>query len=237
MTTKQSSRWLFLVGGMCGILHPLLDLSFYALYPLAAGGAILSGTGQEAYVTRAAALGDRPLVTALEWGYTLLPLLIIPLAVALYRLLSRIAQRDIALVALVVALLALTPMLPSGAMNATLNHDLARSYVQATAEGERAAILATFQAVGAWHRGLNQIASLLYQAFAGVSSLGLILGRKYRVRGWIGIAGALIALVKLTPGIPGVTNFLWSGLAYTVWPIAIGIGLLREAGPTEQQAD
>ena len=72
------------------------------------------------------------------------------------------------------------------------------------------------------------MASLLYQAFVGVSGLAMLLARKYRVRGWMEIAGSIVALVKLTPGIPGMTNFLWSGLAYAVWPIAVGIGLLRE---------
>jgi len=31
-----------------------------------------------------------------------------------------------------------------------------------------------------------------------------------------------------------MTNFLWTGVAYTVWPIAVGIGLLRERTEVEQ---
>jgi hypothetical protein len=43
--------------------------------------------------------------------------------------------------------------------------------------------------------------------------------------------GALLALVaKLTPGIEGLTNFAWTGLAYFIWPVALGIGLVRIKG-------
>lgn len=231
MTQSGNARWLFVVGGMCGMLHPILDLSFFALYPLAAGGAMLSGTGVEAYMGRLAELGQRPSVVALEWVHTLLPLLLFPLALALYRLLSRRRQRNLGVLALVFLLLSLALTLPSNAMNVTLNHDLGRSYVEATTQAERLAILAAFRALGAWHGGLNQMASVLYLAFVGISSAGLVLSRTYRVRGWLGIGGALFALFKLMPVWPGMTNFLWTGVAYTVWPIAVGIGLLRE--PTE----
>jgi hypothetical protein len=152
---------------------------------------------------------------------------------ALYRLLTQEGQRNLALLASVSLLLSLALMLPSNAMNATLNHELGRSYVGATTETERTAILAVFQALGTWHGGLNKMASLLYQAFVGLSGLAMVLSRKYRVRGWIGVAGSIIALIKFTPGIPGMTNFLWTGLAYTVWPIAVGIGLLREPGQSD----
>jgi len=181
-------------------------------------------------------LGERPLVTALEWAHTLLPLLLLPFALAVYRLLANRQRRDLALLGLILLVLALTLMLPSNALNMTLNHDLARSYVEAATETERAGIFATFRALGAWHGGLNRMASVLYQAFVGLSGLAMLLGHKYRVRGWIGIAGSIVALVKLTPGIPGMTNFLWLGLAYAVWPIAVGIGLLREPGQHEEPA-
>jgi hypothetical protein len=228
MTLRKHQQRLFRAGGLCALLYPLLDLGFFALYPLAAGGAVLSGTGQDAYMARLAQLGERPLVLALEWAHTLLPLLLIPFALALYRLLSEEGQRNLALLACVLMLLSLALMLPSNAMNATLNHELGRSYVEATTEAERTALFAVFRALGAWHGGLNKMASVLYQAFVGLSGLAMVLSRKYRVRGWTGVAGSLIALIKLTPGIPGMTNFLWTGLAYTVWPIAVGIGLLRE---------
>jgi hypothetical protein len=233
MTQDKSGRWFFKVGGICGILYPILDLSFFALYPLAAGGAILAGKGQEAYMARLAELGERPLVLSLEWAHTLLPLLLLPFALALYRLLSRGGQRNLALLALISLLLSLALTLPSNAMNATLNHDLGRSYLEATTEAERAAIFAAFRALGAWHGGLNQMASVLYLAFVGLGSAGLLLSRTHRVRGWLGIGGAIFALLKLTPVWPGMTNFLWSGVAYTVWPIAVGIGLLRQPLPIE----
>lgn len=236
MTQNRNGRWLFIVGGMCGILYPILDLSFFALYPLAAGGAMLSGRGVQVYMARLAELGERPLVLALEWVHTLLPLLLLPFALALCRLLSRGRHRYLGLLALVSLLLSLGLTLPSNAMNATLNHDLGRSYVEATTEAEQAAIFAAFRALGAWHGGLNQMASVLYLAFVGISSAGLVVSRTYRVRGWLGIGGALFALIKLTPVWPGMTNFLWSGVAYTVWPIAVGMGLLRERSEAEAAA-
>jgi len=233
MTRGENCRWLFRVGGACAILHPLLDLSFFALYPLAAGDAVRPGGGQEAYMARLAELGQRPVVLALEWAHTLLPLLLIPVALALYRLLTQEGHSNLALLASVSLLLSLALMLPSNAMNATLNHELGRSYVEATTDAERTALFAVFRGLGTWHRGLNKMASLLYQAFVGLSGLAMVLSGKYRARGWIGLAGSLVALVKLTPGIPGMTNFLWTGLAYTVWPMAVGIGLLREPRQSE----
>jgi len=88
---------------------------------------MVSGTGQDAYMARMADLGERPLVIALEWTNTLLPLLLLPFAVALYRVLSSRGQRNLSVVALSLVLLGLALMLPSNAINATLNHDLARS--------------------------------------------------------------------------------------------------------------
>lgn len=221
-------RWLFIAGGVSAILYPILDLSFFALYPLAAGGAMLSGQGQEAYMARLAQLGERPLVTALEWIHTLLPLLLLPFALALYRLLTRREQRNLALLALISLSLSLALTLPSNTMNVTLNHDVGRSYVEATTEAERAALSAAFHAIGTWHSGLNTVASVLYLAFVALGSAGLVMSRTYRVRGWLGIGGAIFALLKLTPAWPGMTNFLWTGVAYAAWPIAVGIGLLRE---------
>ena len=70
-------------------------------------------------------------------------------------------------------------------------------------------------------------AALLYQGCVGLVELALILSRTWRAWGWLGVGGALIALVaKLIPGLEGVTNFTWTGLAYFVWPIALAIKLL-----------
>lgn len=236
MVRHKNSRWLFLVGGICGILYPILDIGFFALYPLAARGPIVSGRGVEAYMARTAALGERPLVVALEWMHAFLPLLLLPFALALYRLLTGRGQRDLGLLALILLLFNMMLLLPAhGAM--PLNHELARSYVEAGTEAERAVIFATFHALGRWQWALGQIAYVLYLAFVGLSSLGLILGRTYRRRGWIGIGGALFGLLKLTPVWPGMTNFLWTGVSGAVWPIAVGIGLLRESRQIQEPAD
>jgi uncharacterized membrane protein YhaH (DUF805 family) len=234
MDRESNGRWLLRSGGICGILYPVLDLSFFAVYPLAAGGPILSGGGQEAYMVRLAALGERPWVLALEWVHTLLPMQLLPFALGLYRLLTARGQRSLAQLALVTFVLSLAITLPSNAMTATLNHDLGRSYVEAESVAERTAIFAAFRGLGAWHGGLNEMASVLFQTFVGLSGLSMVRSSKYRVRGWIGVAGSVMALVKLTPGLPGMTNFLWTGLAYAIWPIAVGIGLLREPRQAEK---
>jgi hypothetical protein len=231
--TENASR-LLKAGGICAILYPILDLGFFAVYPLAAGGPVLSAGGQEAYMARLAALGERPWVLPLEWVHTLLPMLLLPFGLGLYGLLTAKGQGSLAQLALVTLVLSLAITLCSNAMTATLNHDLGRSYVEATAVAERTAIFAAFRGLAAWHGGLNKIASVLFQAFVGLSGLAMVLGSKYRVRGWIGVAGSMIALVKLTPAIPGMTNFLWTGLAYAAWPIAVGIGLLREPRQAEE---
>ncbi len=236
MVRHKNSRWLFVVGGICGILYPILDIGFFALYPLAARGPVVSGGGVEAYMGRMAAVGERPLVIALEWTHTFLPLVLLPFAVALYRLLTRRGLRDLELVALILLLFNMTLLMPAhGAM--PLNHDLANSYIEAGTEAERAVISATFHALGRWQWALGQIAYVLYLAFVGLSSLGLILGRTYRKRGWIGIGGALFGLLKLTPVWPGMTNFLWTGVSCAVWPVAVGIGLLRESRQMQESGD
>lgn len=234
MERHTNRRWLYVAGGICGILWPVLDVGFFAAYPLAARGAIISVTGPEAAMARSAALAELPLVVGLEWLHTFLPLLLLPFALALYRLLTRRGQRDLGLVALILLLVNITLLLIArGAM--PLNHDLARSYIEAGGEAERAAILATYHALGTWQWALGQTAYVLYLAFVALSSLGLILGSVYHKRGWIGIGGALFALLKYAPLWPGMTNFLWTGVSGAVWPIAVGIGLLRERDRTERR--
>ncbi len=228
MIGQKDRRWLFLAGGACGVVYPILELSFYALYPLAARDSIVYEKAGEGFGARLVAVGAHPLAIALEWMHTFLPLLLLPFALALYRLLTRRDQHDLALLALVLLSLSLALTLPSHLINVTVNHDLAQSYVDAESEAERAAIAATLRALGAWHRGLNVVASVLYQAFVGLSSADLVLRRIYRVRGWLGIGGALFAMLKFTTVWPGMTDFLWTGVAYAIWPVAVGIGLLRQ---------
>jgi len=69
---------------------------------------------------------------------------------------------------------------------------------------------------------------LLYQGCVGLVGLALIRSRTWRVWGWVGLVGALLALVaKLAPPLEGVSSVVWTGLAYYVWPVALGIRLLR----------
>jgi len=228
-SAPTTGQGLYIIGGICALLWPILSLSFYAAYPIAAGGTMRTLTGGPgAYAIRLAELGQRSAVIALEWFQTALPLLLLPFLLATYKLLTQRGQADLAWVAVSLGLMSMILALPSGAINATLSHSLGQSYVKAIADAERAAIVATLRGVLTWHRGLNQISSLLYQAFVGLISAGLLLVRKWRTLGWLGIVGALLSLIaKLTPGLPGVTNLLWTGIAYVIWPIALGIGLLR----------
>lgn len=229
MKNTRDNRGLFIAGGVCAILWPILSLGFYAAYPVAAGGPILSPPGGPgAFATRWAELGQRPAVVALEWSQVAVPLLLWPFLLAVYRLLSRRGQRDPTLVAIGLGLLGMSLMVLSGTFHPTLSHALGQAYVDAGSEAEGVAILSIQQGLFHWYRGLNQTAALLYQGCVGLVSLGLIRSRTWRVRGWVGLVGALLALVaKLAPPLEGVSSIVWTGLAYYVWPVALGIGLLR----------
>jgi hypothetical protein len=219
-------------GGVCGILWPVLTLAYYAAYPLAAGGAMRAGPGGPgALALRLAELADRPAVIALQWACAALPLLLWPFLLALYRVLSRRGQRDLALVAVGPGLLAMSFMVLSDTFNATALYALGQAYAAAGDGAGGAAILATLEGLLHWMRGLNQTASLLYQGCVGLAGLALIRGRIWRIWGWVGLVGALLALpAKLSLGLEVPTNALWTGLAYGVWPMALGIGLLRLKG-------
>lgn len=70
--------------------------------------------------------------------------------------------------------------------------------------------------------------SILYLAAVGVLGLGLVRGRLWRMRGWLAVVGAVLGLpAKLPLGIVVPTNSIWTGIAFMIWPIAVGIGLLR----------
>jgi hypothetical protein len=72
------------------------------------------------------------------------------------------------------------------------------------------------------------MSSLLYQGCVALISLALIRSHTWRAWGWMGLIGAVLALpAKLSLGLKVPTNAIWTGLAYGVWPIALGIGLLR----------
>jgi hypothetical protein len=228
-TDVESGRGLLFAGGVCAILWPLLSLVYYAAYPIAAGGAMLLEPGAEgALALRAAQLGQRPAIVALEWIDALLPLLLWPFFAALYRLLSRRGQRDLPLVAIGVGLLGIGLMTSSSTFNPTVLHDLGLAYVVAGSQAEGAAILSTLHGLVSWMRGLNQVSSLLYVGSVALLSLALLRGRTWRAWGWVGLVGALLALpAKLPLGLQVPTNVIWTGLAYIVWPLALGVGLLR----------
>jgi len=138
----RCERGLFITGGVCAILWPILSLGFYAAYPVAAGGAIrtLPG-GPGAFATRWAELGQRPVVVALEWSQAAVPLLLWPFLLALYHLLRQRGQRDLTLVAIGLGLLGMSLMVLSGTFHPTLSHALGQAYVDAGSEAEGAAIL------------------------------------------------------------------------------------------------
>jgi hypothetical protein len=73
----ERKRGLFIAGGTCAILWPILSLGFFAAYPVAAGGAMFSLAGGPGdHAIRWAELGQRPAVVALEWGQAAVPLLL-----------------------------------------------------------------------------------------------------------------------------------------------------------------
>ena len=229
---KLSGRGLLVAGACCAILWPLLSTVYYAAYPILAGEAMLRPVeGQAGWAIRFAELGQRPAVVTLEWINAALPLLLWPFLVALYRLLGRRGQRDLSLVATGFGLLGIGLMVLSSTFNATALHTLAQAYADATSELEGTAVLGTLNGLGSWMRGLNQTSSLLYAGYVGLASLALIRSRTWRVRGWLGVVGAVLVLpAKLSLGLRVPTNAIWTGLAYGLWPVAVGIGLLRLKG-------
>ena len=226
---EHRERGLLIVGGACAILWPLLTLGYYVAYPIAAGGAISPHeAGFAGFIQRVAQLSQRPAVAALEWTYVALPLLLWPFLVALWHLLRSQKQSALSTLAVGFGLLGLGAMTLSYLFNPTALHALARAYADAGNGAEGAAIQATAYALLGWMRGLNQVSSLLYQACVALFGLALIRSRTWRVRGWLGLVGAMLALpAKLSLGLNVPTNALWTGLAYGVWPVAVGIGLLR----------
>jgi hypothetical protein len=228
----RRSRGLLIAGGVCGILWPILSLGYFAAYPLAASGAMHpESTGLAAFSRRMADLGQRPVVVTLEWAYTALPLLLWLFLLALNRLLSRRGQRDLMLVAVSLGFLGIGLMMVSGAFNATALHGLGQAYADAGSDAAGTAILGALDGLVRWMRGLNQLSSLLYQGCVGLIGLALIRSRTWRGWGWAGLIGAILALpAKLSLGLVVPTNAIWTGLAYGLWPMALGIGLIRHKG-------
>jgi hypothetical protein len=222
-------RGLLIAGGLGAILWPVLSTPYYAAYPILAGGAMLRPEeGQAGWAVRFAELGQRPAVVTLEWINAALPLLLWPFFVALYRLLGRRGQRDLSLVATGLGLLGIGLMALSSASNPTLLHALGQAYVGATSEAEGMAVLSVLNGLLRWVGGINRMASLLYAGYVGLASLALLRSRTWRIRGWLGVVGAVLVVpAKLSLGLRVPTNAIWTGLAYGVWPLALGVGLLR----------
>ena len=229
---RPRGRGLLVAGGLCAMLWPFLTTAYYAAYPIVAGGAMLPQEGGlEGFARRLAELGQRPAIVALDWANAALPLLVWPFLVALYWMLRRHGQRDLGIVAAGLGLIGVGLMVLSNTFNPTVLYSLGQAFVDAGSETEGAALLGVLQGLIRWMRGLNQASSLLYQGGVGLMSLGLILSRTWRVRGWVGVVGALLAVPAKVPlGIDVPTNVIWTGLAYLVWPVAVGIGLVRYRG-------
>jgi hypothetical protein len=235
---KNINRPFLIAGGVCAIAWPLLsELAFYALYPLLAGSDRISvGAGMADILRGTAALGGNRAILALEWSRVAAPLLLLVFLSALCHLLRHRGAHGLALTALWLGGLSVSFSIFANTFNSTLNHALGQAYVIAGSESEQASILAVFESLGAWHRGINQAASLLYQGCVALFGVALLRLRIWRLWGALGLAGAGIALIaKLTPGLEGVTNFAWTGLAYCFWPIALGIGLIRIRGDGPQK--
>jgi hypothetical protein len=233
---KTVNRPFLVAGGVCALAWPLFsELLFYALYPWLSGSErIPVGAGMADVLRRTAALGDNRAVVALEWSRVAAPLLLLVFLTALYSLMKRRGSQGIAHTAFGLGALSVAFSILANTFNSTLNHALGQAFVQAGSASEQAAILAVFESLGGWHRGINQTASLLYQGCVALFGVAFIRSRIWRFWGWLGLAGAAIALIaKLTPGLEGFTNFTWTGLAYFLWPAAVGIGLMRirEDGP------
>lgn len=222
-------RGILIAGGVCGILWPILSVGFYAAYPIAAGGAVSSGAGNPAaFAARLAELGQRPAVVGLEWVNAALPLLLWPFFLALRRVLERRGEERLAAGAFCLGLAGMGLMVVSGLITPTLLHALGQACVEAGSTPMAETLQRTLEATIHWAKGMNQVSSLLYQSGVALVGVGLIRTRVWRVRGWLGVVGAVLALpAKLPLGLRVPTNAIWTGLAYGVWPIAVGIGLLR----------
>ena len=223
-------QYVYITGGVCGILWPILsELLFYALYPVLAGSAkIPPASNFETYLIGVAKLGQNSAILSLEWSQLFTALLLIPFLLALWRCMSQRGQQNLILIAVSLGLLSMAFTMFGHSFNATVNHALGNGFVGAGSANERAAILCIAGVFSAWHGGINQTASFLYQGCVGMLSLALLRNRTWRFWGWLGLIGALLAIpAKLPLGWPVPTNFIWTGIAYFLWPVGLGIALIK----------
>ena len=222
-------RGILIAGGVCGILWPILSVGFYAAYPLVAGGTTHSRAGDPAaFPARLAELGQRPAVVGLEWANAALPILLWPYYLALRRVLKGRGEGRLAAGAFGLGLVGMGLMVVSGLITPSLLHALGQACVEAEGKVTAETLQQALEAVIYWAKAMNQVASLLYQSSVALVGVALIRTKVWCVRGWLGVVGALLALPAKVPlGLRVPTNAIWTGLAYGVWPIAVGIGLLR----------
>jgi hypothetical protein len=225
---SQKNRMFFILSGISAILWPVLMLGFYAAYPIAAGKPIRAVIGGQAeYAMRLAELGQRPAVIILEWLHAGLPLLTWPMFLGLYRLLQKRNHNNLILLACCFGLFGTALMVFNGTFYPAFSHNLGEAYLNSGSEAEGAALIDFLFVTMYWYQSLNVLASLLYQVCVGLFGAALIKNKTWRVRGWLGVVGAFLALIgKVIPGPAGFSNITWSGLAYVVWPFAVGVGLL-----------
>ena len=98
----QHRRALYVLGGLCAILWPILsELVFYAATSALARGALgPAAPGMAGCATRLAQLAQVPGFLALEWGRAAVQFLLWPFLLAAFRFASQQGERDCAGLAL-----------------------------------------------------------------------------------------------------------------------------------------
>jgi hypothetical protein len=223
-------KGLLITGGICAILWPILsELLFYSLYHVLAGGSNMPLTSNlETFLRGTAELSHNQAILSLEWSKVATPLLLLPFLLALCRYLDQQGQRNLILVAVGLGLLSIVYTMIGHTFNSSVNHALGQAYVAADSDAAVTNILSIARVFSAWHLGINQTASLLYQGCVGLISIALVRRHTWRFWGWLGLIGALLAIpAKLPLSWPVPTNFIWTGIAYFIWPVGLGIALIK----------
>ena len=153
--------------------------------------------------------------------------LVIPIAVALYRLLHRTAESTMA-IALAAWLLGTGLFIASNTAFQMLT--LSNGYAAATSDATRASFLAAGEVMLAtyWGMGTAFVFGYLLSAASGVM-LGLVMlraGTLGRLAAWMAVGGNLLGLGLFVPGI-GVGLSLVSVLVLWVWYGLVGVRLVR----------
>jgi hypothetical protein len=172
-------------------------------------------------------LSQNPAIIALEWSKVATALLVLPFLMALYHFLHREQHSGLTVVGITLGLLSMVFTMLANTVHPTLSHTLGQSYMETVTETERTILIGVINGWFSWIRGINQTASLLYQGCVGFVSLVLIRKGTWRFWGWLGLIGALHALTaKLPLGLEAPTNFIWTGIAYFLWPVGLGVNMI-----------